>query len=319
MDFTAHPTYNLLDDIHTDLFPSASKGLYEGFTHGDLEQTGLLAATPDDYPRPELEALISELSDPFRAPMPPPYFGTDTTWDSADTLPATFNEANSLCGYPPPAPWLSEALPMSVADSPHIPPFAFGAGSSYSSPSGSSAGASSSTPSSAHPGSEIASLAASPSVATAGPSKPRGGPSSRKGTTRARRARSSAPYLVPQSFTSTLLGRVRTTSPRNKQVGFTSTTQREKHAGWFTCSHCDFLTRRKGDFERHVRTHFALSRGPEWVCCGVPEEDAPGHAGGSYEHGGRRMVGGCMKTFSRRDSFLRHLTTKVECLRPANP
>ncbi|KAH9919281.1 uncharacterized protein B0H18DRAFT_1016462 [Fomitopsis serialis] len=26
----------------------------------------------------------------------------------------------------------------------------------------------------------------------------------------------------------------------------------------------------------------------------------------SYEHGGRRIVSGCMRTFSRRDSFLRH-------------
>ncbi|KAH9922986.1 uncharacterized protein B0H18DRAFT_1120693 [Fomitopsis serialis] len=109
------------------------------------------------------------------------------------------------------------------------------------------------------------------------------------------RARSNAFSPVPHTLTSSFLRRARTTTPRNKQVGFASTTQREEHNGWFTCSHCDFLTRRKGDFDRHVRTHFALSRGPEWVCCGVPEEDAPGHSGEKYEHGGRRMKAGCLR------------------------
>ncbi|KAH9919282.1 uncharacterized protein B0H18DRAFT_1028133, partial [Fomitopsis serialis] len=126
--------------------------------------------------------------------------------------------------------------------------------------------------------------------------------SSTSAMTSTSRARSNTFSPVPHTLTSSFLRRARTTTPRNKQVGFASTTQREEHNGWFTCSHCDFLTRRKGDFDRHVRTHFALSRGPEWVCCGVPEEDAPGHSGEKYEHGGRRMVGGCLKSFSRRDS-----------------
>ncbi|KAH9919280.1 uncharacterized protein B0H18DRAFT_638164 [Fomitopsis serialis] len=104
---------------------------------------------------------------------------------------------------------------------------------------------------------------------------------------------------------------------RDKQVEFTSTLPLEECTGWFTCSHCAFLTRHKGtsisEPDRLMRIHFAVSRGPEWVCCGVPEEDAPGCTGEMYEHGGGGTRDGYMRSFSRRDSFLRHLK-KATCL-----
>ncbi|TFY63571.1 hypothetical protein EVJ58_g3184 [Rhodofomes roseus] len=129
------------------------------------------------------------------------------------------------------------------------------------------------------------------------------------------------PGTVP-SHASSFAGGVRRTSPRNKQVGFVPYARIDMREGsGFICLHCEpdrpFSTQRKGDLKRHVLTHFAHSRGQELICCGVPEEDAPELVGERYEHGGRRMVGGCLKTFSRRDSFLRHLR-KARCLRPAH-
>ncbi|KAH9831379.1 uncharacterized protein C8Q71DRAFT_782259 [Rhodofomes roseus] len=112
-------------------------------------------------------------------------------------------------------------------------------------------------------------------------------------------------------------GGVRRTSPRNKQVGFVPYARIDAHHERSDCRHCSFSTTRKGDLERHERTHFAHICDPELVCCGLPEEEAPVHQGVPYEYGGRRMVGGCMKTFSRRDSFLRHLK-KATCFRPAH-
>ncbi|KZT71726.1 hypothetical protein DAEQUDRAFT_723815 [Daedalea quercina L-15889] len=147
-------------------------------------------------------------------------------------------------------------------------------------------------------------------------SKGRGTPTSNKNASRPRRPRSSSSSPVSSRLTSLTLGRVRTTSPRNKQVGPASS-KPEVHNGRLTCPHCASSFRRKADYERHVNTHFALGRDDQLVCCGVPEEDYPGYEGGSYEYGGRRMVGGCLKAFSRRDSLIRHLNNG-HCLRPAH-
>ncbi|EPS94001.1 hypothetical protein FOMPIDRAFT_1135081, partial [Fomitopsis schrenkii] len=71
---------------------------------------------------------------------------------------------------------------------------------------------------------------------------------------------------------------------------------------------------RRGDMLRHVQTHSDIR---EFVCCGVPVEDAPGYVGKNRYHEGREMVGGCRKAFKRKDSFLRHLQASAgTCIRP---
>ncbi|KAH9923176.1 uncharacterized protein BXZ73DRAFT_11369, partial [Epithele typhae] len=63
---------------------------------------------------------------------------------------------------------------------------------------------------------------------------------------------------------------------------------------------------------RHVKSHLGEVIPPQWVCAGVPLERAgefglrPGE-GDAYWFDGRKMVGGCLMGFSRRDSLRRHL------------
>ncbi|KAH9922982.1 uncharacterized protein B0H18DRAFT_1016465, partial [Fomitopsis serialis] len=286
---------------HDDLVSFATDITTPLHTRQHWEWSGSPDATSGDlFLAPDAELLID---DAFNTPLPyTDPSDVNSASQSVDAFQAFGNDV--LWDYLPPVVWSPELL--TTVDTYGLP--YFDGDISYTSASGSSTSAMTST--SSPPSSWEDSSASSPSFDAGSPSLPLPGPSrypsaagsSRKDTTRARRARSNTFSPVPHTLTSSFLRRARTTTPRNKQVGFASTTQREEHNGWFTCSHCDFLTRRKGDFDRHVRTHFALSRGPEWVCCGVPEEDAPGHSGEKYEHGGRRMVGGCLKSFSRRDS-----------------
>ena len=81
------------------------------------------------------------------------------------------------------------------------------------------------------------------------------------------------------------------------------------------CSHCSYQTSRKLDMSRHMETH---SKETEYICCGVPVEDVPGYAGEVRYHEGQAMAGGCLRSFHRKDSFLRHLRLqKGRCIRPA--
>ncbi|KAI9066079.1 hypothetical protein FKP32DRAFT_1646465 [Trametes sanguinea] len=87
------------------------------------------------------------------------------------------------------------------------------------------------------------------------------------------------------------------------------------------CPYCSYVqtTRRSPDLKRHIKTHFpsSISDEAEWICCGVPLEDA--HAMGVpqevlleevFVYGGQAMVGGCRKVFSRRDALKRHLVKR---------
>jgi hypothetical protein len=102
--------------------------------------------------------------------------------------------------------------------------------------------------------------------------------------------------------------------PRNVQAtaGITPATPVAKNNSW-ACPYCKWVQRnhRTPDLKRHIRTHTRLRRPAQWVCCGVPVEDAKSYnlpAGAkTYVWGGETMVGGCCKEFSRRDALKRHL------------
>ncbi|KAI0763944.1 hypothetical protein BD413DRAFT_483323, partial [Trametes elegans] len=81
------------------------------------------------------------------------------------------------------------------------------------------------------------------------------------------------------------------------------------------CPYCPYtqLNKRGPDFRRHVETH---AQAALWVCCGVPMDDLRAREGVPREvlarppiefEPGLLLVGGCKKTFSRRDSLQRHL------------
>ncbi|KAF5315319.1 hypothetical protein D9619_006993 [Psilocybe cf. subviscida] len=80
------------------------------------------------------------------------------------------------------------------------------------------------------------------------------------------------------------------------------------------CPLCDWEqgNHRMPDFKRHIKTHLRLDTetGHGHFCEGVPVEKAnlyniPEDAE-AYEFNGRMMIGGCMKSFSRRDARKRH-------------
>ncbi len=92
------------------------------------------------------------------------------------------------------------------------------------------------------------------------------------------------------------------------------------------CPHCSYVQRnhRSPDFNRHIDTH--SPKKAQWVCCGVPVFDAEAQGVPKsvvheepFEHEGLPMVGGCKKTFSRRDALGRHLrSNKGRCFGDAS-
>ncbi|KAJ7202011.1 hypothetical protein C8J57DRAFT_1095209, partial [Mycena rebaudengoi] len=93
--------------------------------------------------------------------------------------------------------------------------------------------------------------------------------------------------------------------------------------GRLKCSECGWVqtNQRLADFSRHLKSHLRRSDeqlSKEWRCEGVLADDAGKYgldASGAYTSRGHLRVGGCMKTFSRRDSLMRHLAnTKCPCI-----
>ena len=93
-----------------------------------------------------------------------------------------------------------------------------------------------------------------------------------------------------------------------------------KNNPW-ACPYCKWVQRnhRTPDLKRHIRTHTRLQRPAQWVCCGVPVEEAEHYNvpvdAKPYLWGGEMMVGGCRKEFSRRDALKRHLDNDhISCI-----
>ncbi|KAH9902581.1 hypothetical protein C8Q73DRAFT_670866 [Cubamyces lactineus] len=125
------------------------------------------------------------------------------------------------------------------------------------------------------------------------------------------------------SFSSLFISRpLKTTTRRNARVA-----ARARHApapssslsaNRWKCPYCRYVqtNQRKPDLARHINTH--TSTDEEWVCCGVPLGDAELTKDVPAEvlrkepvfYNGLVMVGGCRKTFSRRDALKRHLRTR---------
>lgn len=127
----------------------------------------------------------------------------------------------------------------------------------------------------------------------------------------------------PASCTRTAASQKRNASPkrarhsplaRNIQAapGVHSESPVTKSNPW-ACPYCRWVQRnhRTPDLKRHIRTHTRLQRPAQWVCCGVPLQDAENYSipadAKSYAWAGETMIGGCCKEFSRRDALKRHL------------
>jgi hypothetical protein len=94
---------------------------------------------------------------------------------------------------------------------------------------------------------------------------------------------------------------------------------------------CDYVQKnqRIPDLKRHVVTHDRWMEPGKWTCCGVGMERAYLYGkgieegmtdeecikAGAYMFNGRLMIGGCMKTFARRDALKRHVDNpNISCV-----
>ncbi|TBU39508.1 hypothetical protein BD309DRAFT_928869 [Dichomitus squalens] len=85
----------------------------------------------------------------------------------------------------------------------------------------------------------------------------------------------------------------------------------------WACPHCPYVqhNRRSPDLKRHIETHTHGADVAMWVCCGVYALDALGQGvpvevvrqAQIVDFDGVPMIGGCRKTFSRKDALIRHL------------
>ncbi|KAI0335876.1 hypothetical protein GY45DRAFT_1267322 [Cubamyces sp. BRFM 1775] len=80
----------------------------------------------------------------------------------------------------------------------------------------------------------------------------------------------------------------------------------------YKCPYCDHVqkNKRSPDMERHIRSHFRRTAQAQWVCCGLPLEEAMirgrGRDDNPWKFNGVLMVGGCHEDFSRMDALKRH-------------
>lgn len=94
---------------------------------------------------------------------------------------------------------------------------------------------------------------------------------------------------------------------------------------------CSYIqtNQRVPDLKRHVLTHDRWLNPDEWTCCGVAMDRAHLYGkgieegmtrdecirAGAYDFRGQLMIGGCMKTFARRDALKRHVDNpKIPCV-----
>ena len=94
---------------------------------------------------------------------------------------------------------------------------------------------------------------------------------------------------------------------------------------------CEYVQKnqRAPDLKRHIVTHGRWREPEKWICCGVEMDKAHLYGkdvkqemtdeeclkAGAYKFRGRLMIGGCMKTFARRDALKRHVDNpKIPCV-----
>jgi uncharacterized C2H2 Zn-finger protein len=104
------------------------------------------------------------------------------------------------------------------------------------------------------------------------------------------------------------------TAARLKQVPYTGTIPSPVQISddVFKCPICDQKPTKGRDQEvkRHIKAHFSEGMKNKPMCLGVRLEDAEEYGADTeivQEHDGEMWVGGCGKTFSRRDAYLRHV------------
>ncbi|KZT13251.1 uncharacterized protein LAESUDRAFT_808686 [Laetiporus sulphureus 93-53] len=131
---------------------------------------------------------------------------------------------------------------------------------------------------------------------------------------------SAGPSLAPAAHTRPAIPE---SNPRNSQVDIPEEAfyfALRKPSRGCPAHGCGYVpaSGRAPDLKRHMQTHDARWGKKTWVCCGLPiavARDRHGWKEGglkAYEYRGREMVGGCMRTFSRRDALVRHLNNH-EC------
>ncbi|KAI0648029.1 hypothetical protein C8Q79DRAFT_547315 [Trametes meyenii] len=80
----------------------------------------------------------------------------------------------------------------------------------------------------------------------------------------------------------------------------------------YKCPYCEHVqtNKRSPDMERHIRSHFRRTAQAQWVCCGLPLDEAlrlgRGRGDNAWHFNGVLMVGGCHEDFSRMDALKRH-------------
>jgi hypothetical protein len=103
----------------------------------------------------------------------------------------------------------------------------------------------------------------------------------------------------------------RSSHPRNTQTAPDSASFSAVKSNPWECPHCPWIQRNKRtpDLKRHIRTHTRLLHPAQWVCCGILADDTQSSALSAEPSPYISMpgVGGCGRTFSRRDALKRHL------------
>lgn len=134
------------------------------------------------------------------------------------------------------------------------------------------------------------------------------------------RAKSTSPYPASSSRGSSEAPLEIVPSARRNAVAFPLPTTPPPVAptdSW-KCPYCAYVQRKRRapDLRRHIDTHLGDDNFL-WVCCGVPEGEAQAEGvpeellGDKFHFEGQTFVGGCRKTFSRRDALKRHLRART--------
>ena len=116
-----------------------------------------------------------------------------------------------------------------------------------------------------------------------------------------------SPMTTPSGHPkSTPRHRTGSTRPRNKQVEGIWKIEDLQHETELKCNECQHTSKRQIDLTRHMKTHRATE---PFVCLGVPVGEARRGVDRSVGvmYGGWWYVGGCAKSFSRKDSCQRHI------------